>query len=485
MSEQSTILLCGFEPAQLKQTGRALAAHYRILCSDNSREAEQLLLNEDVDLIACYYRAGDDDLISLLVHLRVSHPEVIRVLGGELENSDLREIARQTAIYQAFSTDWLPDQFELMIRRALENRELVYQHRHLTHELKMAEGVFGRRHQKADETVGDASQFDKLVYCSASMAQLCDSARKAAVTNLPVLIEGETGTGKELLARAIHYNSDRRDQPLMVQNCGGMSDELLQSELFGHKRGAFTGAVSDRLGLFAAANGGTVFLDEISDVSPAFQVSLLRFLQDGEIKPLGSDKIIKSDVRVIAASNQPLETLCEQGGFRQDLYFRLNGFKLTIPPLRDRLDDVPVLSEYLARRYGDSIGRKILGVAIEVQERLQGYEWPGNVRELENEMKRMVALAGEGEFLTLSVLSDHLLSIHPKTGKNQSSQGLVRLEGETLKEKVESVELSLVRDALRRYRWNQSRAAKALGLSRVGLANKIKRYGLADSNEVA
>src|SRR3546814_282572 len=165
------------------------------------------------------------------------------------------------------------------------------------------------------------------------MAQICNLAARAAPTSLPVVIEGETGTGKELLARAIHYNSDRRASPLLVQNCGGISDEMLQSELFGHKRGAFTGAVADRLGLFRAADGGTVFLDEISEVSPSFQVSLLRFLQEGEVKPIGSDTVMHCDVRIIAASNRPLKELVAKREFRQDLYFRLQGFNLEMPPL--------------------------------------------------------------------------------------------------------------------------------------------------------
>ena len=316
------------------------------------------------------------------------------------------------------------------------------------------------------------------------MAQLCDSARKASATNLPVLIEGETGTGKELIARAIHTNSGRANQPLMIQNCGGMPDELLISELFGHKKGAFTGAVSDRLGLFAAADGGTVFLDEISDVSPAFQVSLLRFLQEGEVKPLGSDKIVKSDVRIIAASNRSLLKLIETNEFRQDLYFRLNGFKLIVPPLRKRREDITILADFISRKYADSIGQKILGIANEVHQRLQAYDWPGNVRELENEMKRMVSLTGRGEFLTLSSLSEHLISISPKLSEEPKVDGTVVLKGNTLREKVESVERKLVGEALMSFRWNQTRAAESLGLSRVGLANKIKRYGLDDPDHV-
>ena len=218
----------------------------------------------------------------------------------------------------------------------------------------------------------ESQRFEKLVYVSEKLTDLCDLARKAARTELPILIQGETGTGKELLARAIHYNSSRHTSPLMVQNCGGMSDELLQSELFGHKRGAYTGAISDRLGLFRAGDGGTVFLDEISEVSPSFQVSLLRFLQEGEVKPLGSDKTETSNVRIIAASNRPLRALVAAGKFRQDLYFRLKGFELEVPPLRDRPDDIPALAEFFAAKHSNAIGRKILGISASALEKFAG-----------------------------------------------------------------------------------------------------------------
>ena len=249
----------------------------------------------------------------------------------------------------------------------------------------------------------------------------------------PILIQGETGTGKELLARGIHYNSGRHTSPLMIQNCGGMPDELLQSELFGHKRGAFTGAISDRLGLFRAADKGTVFLDEISEVSPSFQVSLLRFLQEGEVKPIGSDKTETCDVRVIVASNRPLKALAEAGKFRKDLYFRLRGFELEVPPLRERPDDTPALAEFFAAKHSNVIGRKVLGISAGVLEKLIHFDWPGNVRELENEIRRMVALAKDGEYLTTDALSPAILAAAPRAPRVKGFMP----EGVTLKEKVE------------------------------------------------
>ena len=235
----------------------------------------------------------------------------------------------------------------------------------------------------------------------------------------------------------------------MVQNCGGMPDELLQSELFGHKRGAYTGAISDRLGLFRAADGGTVFLDEISEVSPSFQVSLLRFLQEGEVKPLGSDKTETCNVRIVCASNCSLKALASAGKFRQDLYFRLRGFELEVPPLRERPDDIPALAEFFAAKHRDAIGRKVLAISAGALDKLTAYEFPGNVRELENEIRRMVALAKDGDYLTTEFMSPIILAAMPRAPRRTNG---FTPEGNTLKEKVESLEKQLVGEVLLRHR---------------------------------
>ncbi len=223
-----------------------------------------------------------------------------------------------------------------------------------------------QQNRKMTTELQNAYEFDKLVFTSDSVIEVYNLARLAAVTDLPVLIQGETGTGKELMARAVHFFSGRNAYPFLAQNCGALPDKLLHSELFGHKRGALTGAISDRLGLFAADDGGTVFLDEIGDVSPAFQVSLLRLLQDGKVKPLGSHVTKYTNVRIIAATNQRLKKLVEQNRFRRDLYFRLRGFELNLPPLRDRVEDIPILAEHAAAKYAKSIHRKIAGISAEV-----------------------------------------------------------------------------------------------------------------------
>lgn len=452
---------------------------YRVVVAASAPEALTTLGSIHVDLVIAEDDAGECAGLDFLTRLRVSHPDIMRLYVTPHSGCMSESLLTTAAIYQFLLKPVDPAQLGLMVERALETRELARRHRILSREFKTAGDALLFKEHRTMLFRPESQRFEKLVYVSEAMAELCYLAREAAGTELPILIQGETGTGKELLARAIHHNSKRRASPLMAQNCGGMSDELLQSELFGHKRGAFTGAISDRLGLFRAADGGTVFLDEISEVSPRFQVSLLRFLQEGEVKPLGSDKVLRSDVRIIAASNRPLRELVAQGLFRQDLYFRLKGFEFEVPPLRDRPDDIAPLAEFFAAKHADALGRKILGISASAIDKLSNGAFPGNVRELENEVRRMVALAKDGEYLTTRTMSPALLAAMPRA-KPEGGRGLMP-EGSTLKDQVESLEKQIVGQVLLKNRWNQSRAAQELGLSRVGLANKIRRYNLQES----
>jgi two-component system response regulator HupR/HoxA len=475
---QWTILVVDDEVQVQATLRRGLDEEYRILSASSGKEALQIMAEHTVDLILADQRMSEMTGVELFRETRVLYPEAIRVLITAY--SDLEDTIRainQGAIYQYVSKPWHPEQLRLLVQRAIESRELARRHRYLSRELRFSENVLRLQNDEMVGLLQETYRFDALVFASESMAELCDLARKAAATDLPVLIQGETGTGKELLARALHFYSPCKGFPFMAQNCGALPDDLLHSELFGHKRGAFTGAISDRLGLFLAADGGTVFLDEISEVSPAFQVSLLRFLQEGEVKPLGTEQIRHSKVRIIAASNRPLKELVESGVFRRDLYYRLRGFELLIPPLRERPQDIPIIAEHVALKYARSINRRIAGISPEVIARFCAYAFPGNVRELENEVRRMVALADDGDVLSAKHLSPELAKLLPKSGA-QSEWGFLN-DGRTLKDKVELLEGRIVEQALVRHRWNHSRAARELGLSRVGLANKIRRYNLA------
>ncbi len=481
METLGTVLILARGGPQWSATADVLSGEYdyRVLTARSTEDAASALSDAHIDIVLAEHGPSGDGL-SFLANLRVTHPNVIRVLALDAKTELTQQAILPAAIYQFVRKPLDAKQIGLVVERGLESRELARRHRMLSREFKIPADSM-RLHVRSGISLHPESQrFEKLVYVSEKLSELCDLSRKAARTELPILIQGETGTGKELLARAIHYSSNRKASPLMVQNCGGMSDELLQSELFGHKRGAFTGAISDRLGLFRAGDGGTVFLDEISEVSASFQVSLLRFLQEGEVKPLGSDKTQTCNVRIIAASNRPLKTLVAEGKYRQDLYFRLKGFELEVPPLRDRPDDIPALAEFFAAKHSDAIGRKILGISAGVLEKLSAFEFPGNVRELENEIRRMVALAEDGEYLTTKYISPAILAAAPR--QHSSVANTYMPQGATLKDKVESLEKYILHEALVRHRWNQSRAANELGLSRVGLANKIKRYSLNEPN---
>jgi len=444
---------------------------YRVLSARSFDEAGAMLAGVHVDLVVAEHTASPPGGCEFLAELRSSHPEVTRVIAFERAVPDLAK----AAVYQFLRLPLDAEQACLVVKRGLEARELARRHRMLSREFKLSD-------QGASDAVNPLAatptsmRFEKLVYVSEKMAEVCHDARVAARTDLPILVQGETGTGKELLARAIHYNSPRQGSPLLVQNCGGIPDALLQSELFGHKRGAFTGAVADRLGLFRAADGGTVFLDEISEVSSSFQISLLRFLQEGEIKPLGADHTVSANVRSIAASNRPLKSLVASGEFRRDLYYRLKGFEFEVPALRDRTADIGPLAEFFAQKHSAEANRRTIGISARALDKLVSYDWPGNVRELENEIRRLVVLTGDGEYITTQHMSPAVAAAvrRPAISFPWGSRG------NTLKAQVQNLEKYLVHETLERCHWNQSKAAGELGLSRVGLANKIRRYGLAE-----
>lgn len=477
MSTQRTILLISDdeELARVARTAFSRAGDYRLVVCATAHDAAGRLQQIEAHLLIADDDADGGRGGEALCDARISHPQIPRILVASTEAAAAdSETAMRSAAYLFLLKPVAVAQLEISAKRALELNELSRRHRLLSRELRisMDDDIFGDTPKMSVK--GGVSQFEKLVFASPKMAELVESAKQAAKTELPVLIHGETGTGKELLAKAIHFNSGRMDSPLLVQNCGGMSDETLHSELFGHVRGAFTGAVADRLGLFRAADGGTVFLDEISEVSPNFQVSLLRFLQEGEVKPLGSDKVSYSDVRIVAASNRALHEMVERGEFRRDLYYRLKGFTLLIPPLRDRPEDIPVLAEFFLEKYAGVVGRRVMGITKSTLDVLAAYHYPGNVRELETELQRMVAVADQGGYISDRHLSPSIKEA-ARAGATAAPQAI---EGANLKEMVESLERRVVRDTLDRTRWNQSQAANELGLSRVGLANKIKRYNL-------
>ena len=324
--------------------------------------------------------------------------------------------------------------------------------------------------------------FARLVRAPGSpLDALCEMAQRIARHDLSVLILGESGTGKELMARAIHYASPRLAGPFVVENCAAIPDTLLESELFGHKRGAFTGAVDDHVGLFQRAHGGTVFLDEIGETSPAFQVKLLRVLQEGELRPVGSTRAVPVDVRVIAATHRDLEADVRAGRFREDLYYRIAGVTLAMPPLRERPGDIVPIAERILVDAAAELALPPARFDDDARAVLMSYPWPGNIRELRNEIARALALS-EGPLVHAAAFSRKLL--HGQAGAHaEKLNGHAALPASgTLAERLDSIEAMVLRETLLRHRWNKTRAAQELGLSRVGLRAKLQRFGLEDKS---
>lgn len=327
------------------------------------------------------------------------------------------------------------------------------------------------RIRELNKELGSRYKYDNMIGKSKPMQSLYALLDKIKTADSTVLIQGENGTGKELIAKAIHYNSNRKDKPFVIQNCSAFNDNLLESELFGHVRGSFTGATRDKKGLFEIADKGTFFLDEIGDTSPTMQVKLLRVLQEGTFIPVGGLESKRVDVRIIAATNRNLKEMVEKGLFREDLYYRLNVINIRVPPLRERKEDIPLLVEFFLNKSNQGGAEKKI-LTKRALEKLYDYPWPGNVRELQNEIERLVVLAGVENKLTAEMLSGKILEASDK-GKVQGA----RVHGK-LKDALEDLEKEMIRDGLRRTGWNKSKLAKELGISRAGLIMKVEKYGL-------
>jgi two-component system, NtrC family, response regulator HupR/HoxA len=320
--------------------------------------------------------------------------------------------------------------------------------------------------------LGNRYSYHSMIGKSKPMQELYSLLDKIKNSESTVLIQGENGTGKELIARAIHYNSRRKDAQFVTVNCSAFNENLLDSELFGHVRGSFTGAIKDKKGLFEAADKGTLFLDEIGDMSHSMQVKLLRVLQEGTLTPVGGTEQKKVDVRVVAATNRDLKDMVEQGAFREDLYYRINVINLVVPPLRDRKEDIPILVDHFLAGGCKEKGITLKSIAKRVMEKVYDYPWPGNIRELENEIERVIVLSGDDPRISVDLLSQRIREF----GESAKVQG-VRVAGK-LKDALEELEKTMIREGLRRTNWNKSRLAKELGISRAGLIMKVEKYDL-------
>jgi two-component system, NtrC family, response regulator HupR/HoxA len=458
---------------------RTLDEDFIVLTASNADEARTQLERHEFSVILCDQRMPGQTGVVFLKEVRERWPDTVRiVISGYTDSEDIIAGINDAGIYQYILKPWVPDHLLGTVRTAAEAQTLQRNMNRLDVELRTSTPVLRQRAANKLERARRVFDFDRIERAPGSpLDAVCEMAARVARYDLSVLVLGESGSGKELLARAMHYASPRAGAAFVVENCAAIPDTLLESELFGHKRGSFTGAYEDHPGLFQRAHHGTVFLDEIGETSPAFQVRLLRVLQEGEVRPVGGARAVPVDVRVIAATHRDLEQRVSEGLFREDLYYRIAGVSLTVPPLRERPGDIGPIVQRLFGEVGAELDRPAARLSDEAMACLMGYPWPGNVRELRNEIARAIAVS-DGDLVEAQAFSTRVL--HGQTGRSTSVNGhsLALPPAGTLGERLDAIEAMVLRETLLRHRWNKTRAAKELGLSRVGLRGKMQRFGL-------
>jgi len=417
-------------------------------------EAADALARSAVDLVLTDVKLPDGDGLEILRHVKAGSPETAVVVMTAYGTTEMAVAARKLGAEAYILKPFDVDELRIVVRDALANRRLREEVVRLKRE------------------VGQVYGLDRVIGVSQIMASLFEMVRAIAPTSSTVLVTGESGTGKELVARAIHGLSGRAEGPFVSINCGALPDTLLESELFGHVKGAFTDARQGKKGLFEAANGGTLFLDEVGETSPPMQVKLLRALQERRIRPVGGTEEMDVDVRVIAATNAPLEALVEQKRFREDLFYRLQVIPIRTPSLRERREDIPLLAQHFVERFAREMGKRVAKVSEEAMLQLQGFAWPGNVRQLENVIERAVALE-----TTEAVLPERLPDVIRRPGRSESLPAIG--DGFSLDAYLLSVEARLLAEALERSQGDRSVAARLLGVSPRSLRYLIQKHGAA------
>jgi DNA-binding NtrC family response regulator len=431
---------------QLEQEG------YEVAVTASAQQTLSVLQFRHFDPVITDLKMPGMSGLELLKQARLEYPQTIIIMLTAFGTVDNAVEAMKAGAYDYLTKPVHSDEMSVVVHRALEHIRLVEQVRTLRLSLNKKYG------------------FENILGRSDVLLEVLDTAERAAHSSSTVLIRGETGTGKELLARAIHFNSSRRDNPLVTINCGAIPKELLESELFGHRRGAFTGAVADKKGRIELADRGTLFLDEIAELSPDLQVKLLRLVQEGEIEKVGSEVKAKVNVRIIAATHRELQAMIEDGTFREDLYYRLAVIPLVMPPLRERSEDIPDLVQHFFRKSKEKNERPDLVMPSALLPYFVRYRWPGNVRELENVVERIVVLA-RGTDISMDDLPQFL---------RREKAGIDALEIELPPQGIslESIEKELILRALHRCDWNQTHAASYLDISRKTLIYRIEKYGI-------
>lgn len=425
---------------------------YRVLIAGDGAAGWRTFQAETVDLVLTDVRMPEMDGVEVLTRIKAMRPDVpvIMLTAHGTINSAVE--AMKLGAFDYLTKPFNREQLKAAVRKAFEVAALTTENRYLR------------------QVVADRFSFASMIAGSRAMRAVTETAGRVAQSDTSVLLEGESGTGKELLAKAIHFHSSRARAPFVTINCGAIPEQLLESELFGHRRGSFTGAVSDKRGKFEAADRGTIFLDEIGELPMLLQVKILRVLQEREVDKVGETRPIKVDVRVIAATNRDLEKMVADGTFRDDLYYRLAVVSIRVPPLRERADDIPFLVDHFLNKHAERLARQRPTVERDVYSAFNLYAWPGNIRELENVIERALVLDKDG-VLGLDDLPDRLRTREPRVAN-------LRMELPDEGISLEDVERELILASLHKHNWNQTRAAAFLNITRSTLLYRMEKFGL-------
>jgi len=453
VSRKPTILIVDDEKNTREGLSRALRDEYAVAEAENGLRALEWLETHHADVVLSDLRMPGMDGMALLSRLLGRDPKPVLILLTAYGNIETAVEAMKRGAYDFLAKPVNLDRLDLLLKRALTERQM------------------GAENQRLKEQLDSKYGFENILGTSTAMQEVFNTIRQAAPTRATVLIQGESGTGKELVARALHQCSPRAQGPFIPVHCAALSPTLLESELFGHEKGAFTGAQERRRGRFELADGGTLFLDEIGEIDPALQVKILRVLEERKFERVGGSETLHVDVRLVAATNRDLKKMVEEGKFREDLFYRLFVVNLTLPPLREREGDIVLLAQHYLKALAVEHGKKVSGITPDAMDLLSAYPWPGNVRELRNVIERMVVL-GSSEKLTVRDLPS---SFRLTAGRGESA---VR-SGSALRD----AERQLIEDSLRKNKGSRTRAAQDLGISRRTLHRKLNEFGLRNSED--
>jgi DNA-binding NtrC family response regulator len=451
VSKNARVLIVDDEERVRQLLSRLLRQEgYQVRAVSSGREALEELGNDSYDLVLSDLTMPGMSGMDLLGEIRQKNPEVPVIIVTAFGTVESAVEAMQNGAFHYLTKPFKLDEVRIFVHRALQESHTQRELASLRHE------------------VDQKFEFSNIIGKSKAMQEIFSLIQRVAKSNSTVLIQGKSGTGKELVAKAIHYNSPRRRFPFVPVNCSAITETLLESELFGHVRGAFTGAIANKKGIFEEAQGGTVFLDEIADTSPGMQVKLLRVLQEHEIRRVGGNENIRVDVRLIAATNQVLEEAIRQGRFREDFYYRLNVIPIHLPDLQDRPEDIPLLVKHFIAKYASEAGVSVSGITKEAMRVLMHYNWRGNIRELENVIERSITLGAEGE-IQVKDLPESLWEDRPSVGYEPFS----------VEASMEDVEKEHITRVLRHTKGQVSKAARILGMDRRTLYRKIETHKIS------